>query len=127
MPLPLFGEHMSLYKSEYDEHGVLNNYHWNEDDQTMAVERKYDCSSILKLNKEQQTASLDSRFGNEMLHHVAEIPMTMILQFKKEHNIDVLSADPSEAKRFMKLLDDPDYRYLKTTVKKFSRRTAGTT
>ncbi len=117
----------SLYKSEYDEHGVLNNYYWNESDQTMDVERKFNVTSILKANKEQQITSLDSRFGSEMMHSVAEIPMGMILMFKKDYNLDVFSSDPSEIKRLMRLLDDPDYRYLKTTVKRLGRRVVGST
>lgn len=112
---------MSLYTQEYDDLGVLNSYYWNENDGTMDVRRTYDCTYILEMNKAQQINSIDSRFGNEMMHHVAEIPMTMILQLKKEHNVDVLSSDPTEAKRLMKLLDDPDYRYLKTTVKRLNR------
>ena len=115
----------TLYKSEYDERGVLNRYYWNEDDQTMDVRRTFDVSSILELNKRQAVSSLDKRYGKEMLHHVAEIPMTMIVYFKQKHNLDIFDPDPSEQKRFLKLLDDPDYMYLKSTVKKLSRRTVG--
>jgi hypothetical protein len=118
---------MSLYKSEYDEMGVLNEYHWDDAAETMGIKRVFDCNHIIKKNKEQQTGSLDSRFGNEMMHHVAELPLALVLKFKQEYNLDVMSNDPNENKRLMRLLDDPDYRYLKTTVKKLSRRIAGTT
>lgn len=118
---------MSLYKSEYDENGVLNRYYWNEDDKTMDVRRTFNVDHILKSNVRRANATVDSRYGDEMLHHVAEIPLTMITYFLQEHNLDVFSPDENEKKRLLKLLDHPDYEYLKTTVKRLARRRAGTT
>ena len=71
----------------------------------------------------QESLSIDKRFGKEMLHHVAEIPNAIIVKMQREHNLDVFSTDPNEQKRLRRLLESPDYRYLKTTVSKLWRPT----
>jgi hypothetical protein len=56
-----------------------------------------------------------------MMHHVAEIPSGVIIKLQREHGLDLFSSDPAEMRKLRRILDDPEFRYLKTTVKKLSR------
>jgi hypothetical protein len=112
---------MELYKDEYNLDGTRARYYWDAMNEKMTVRHTYDCGSILQQNKQAQIGTLDRRFGNEMLHHVAEIPNGVVIKLKREHDIDVFSNDPDQLKRLLRLLDDPEYKYLKTTVKGLSR------
>ena len=100
-------------------------YYWDEATQTSTIKTTWDVGDILDQNKRRANSSVDSRFGGEMLHHVAEIPMGVIMKLKSEHNIDVFDTTPDTTKRLLKLLDDPEWRYLKSTVRMLSRRTIG--
>jgi hypothetical protein len=83
----------------------------------MTIKHTHDVGDILENNKRRANDSIDSRFGNEMLHHVAEIPNGVIEVWLKE-GIDIFSEDPDMQKRWMKKLHDPEWRYLRSTVKK---------
>jgi len=52
-----------------------------------------------------------------MLHHFAEIPNGVIELWAKE-GLDVFSNDPAMQKRILRKLHDPEWKYLRTTVKK---------
>lgn len=96
---------------------------WDSSAQEFTIKSTFDVTSIIQANKQMANASLDGRFGNEAMHHVAEIPNVFIVKFKKEHNLDIFSSDPSEQKRLRRLLELPEYRFLKTTVSKLWRPT----
>ena len=85
------------------------------------IKNTYEIGAILEANKRAAASSVDGRFGREMLHHVAEIPNVFITKFQREHGVDVFSQDPEQKKKLRKLLEHPDYRFLKTTVKKLWR------
>lgn len=93
-------------------------YYWDPDSKTMTIKSTHDVGSILEANKRQQSLTLNARYGNERMHHVADIPLAVIMRFKQKHGVDAFSSDPSEKLKLRKLLESPDYRYLKTTVKK---------
>lgn len=116
---------MKLIDSERSDRGHLVRYYWDDADSRLHIRTTYDSSDVIKANKAQQILSLDTRFGGEMMHHVAEIPDGIVVKWLAE-GIDVLSTDPDMKKRVRRKLDDPDYRYLKSTVRKLSRRTIGT-
>jgi hypothetical protein len=114
---------MQKYKQEWNPYtGAMETWYWDEATESFVVRNRWDLGDILANNKRKANASVDQRFGNDMMHHVAEIPMGIIAKFRKDYNIDIFSSDPDQQKALMKKLDDPDYRYLKTTVKMFSRR-----
>ena len=99
---------------------------YNPDDQSWTIKTTHDVGNILKTNIEQANASIHKgRFGDQMLHHVAEIPNGVIIKLKREHGVDVFSKDPEQQKKLRQLLDTPDFRYLKSTVRMLSRRGAG--
>lgn len=93
-------------------------YYWDESKQELTIKNTFEVGDILEQNKRRANSSLDQRYGNERLHEVAQIPVVFVTKFLKEYNLDVFSSDPSEKKRLRKLLEDPEFRFLKTTVKK---------
>lgn len=97
--------------------GAVETYYWDDATKTMTVRNHFDCTDIIENNKRRANASVDQRFGNEMLHHIAEIPLGVVELWMKE-GIDVFSHDPGMKKKVMRKLHDPEYRYLRTNVKK---------
>ena len=115
---------MKAFRKEYNPYkDAVETYYWDESTETMTIKNTFDVSDILEANKRQAHTSLDQRYGKQMMHHVAEIPNVFITKFLKEHNLDIFSEDPSDQKRLRKLLELPEYRFLKTTVKKLWRPT----
>lgn len=116
------------WKTERDPNtGILERYYWDAEEEVMTIRKTHDITDVIQSNKARANASLDQRFGNQMLHHVAEIPLAIVIKWQKEYGIDVFSMDPDQKKRVLKMLDDPEWRYLKTTVKRVSRLGVGTT
>lgn len=101
--------------------GNRENWYWDADNQKWHIQTIHHVGDVLEMNKRQQVASLDQRFGNQMMHHVAEIPNGVIIKLKREHGVDVFSNDPEQQKKLRKLLDDPEFRYLKSTTKRLWR------
>ena len=115
---------MKAFKKEYNPFKeAYETYYWDEAAQKMTIKNTFNIGDILANNKRQQNASLDSRYGKQMMHHVAEIPNVFIAKFLKEHNLDVFSQDPNDQRKLRRLLESPEYRFLKTTVKKLWRPT----
>ena len=109
---------MKHFKTDYNPvTGAREDYYWDEMDQKLTIRNRHDVTDVIEGNKQQQNASLDSRYGNQMMHHVADIPMAVVMQWKKE-GLDIFRNDPETKRRLRRKLNDPDYRYLKTTVKK---------
>tara|TARA_R110000851_G_scaffold65236_3_gene148165 strand:+ start:1082 stop:1432 length:351 start_codon:yes stop_codon:yes gene_type:complete len=115
---------MGLTHKEWNaEKGAMETWTWNPTTEQFTIKNTFELGSVLEANKRQQSASLDQRYGNEMMHSVAEIPMAMVTVFLKKHNVDVFSQEPEQKLKLRKLLDDPEYRYLKTTTKRLWRPT----
>lgn len=111
---------MKHFKTEHNPiTGAREDYYWDDDD-GLTVRNRYDVTEILESNKRVQNTTVDQRYGNEMLHRVAEIPLAVVMQLRQKHNIDVFSSDPDQKRRLLRILDDPEYRYLKTTVRKLA-------
>ena len=115
---------MQAFRKEYNPYkDAYETYYWDPTTEQMVIKNTFNIGDILESNKKLQNASIDSRFGKQMMHHVAEIPMVFISKLLKEHNIDVFNTDPQEQKKLRRLLETPEYRHLKTTVKKLWRPT----
>lgn len=115
---------MKAFRKEYNHFkDAVETYYWDEDKEKLVIKNTFNVSDILETNKRMQNASIDSRFGNKRMHHVAEIPMVFISKLLREHNIDVFNTDPTEQKRLRRVLETPEYRHLKSTVKKLWRPT----
>ena len=113
---------MKAFHKEYNPWtDAVDTYYWDDETQDMRIKTKFDCRDILESNKKLANATIDARFNKGIFHHVAEIPNIFITKILKEHNIDVMSSDKNEQLRLRKLLETPEYRFLKTTTKKLWR------
>lgn len=98
--------------------GNREDYYWDEQEQVITQRTREDVADILESNKRKQSDSIDARYGKQMLHHVAEIPMSIVLKWKREHGVDVFSSDPEQKRKVKRLLNDPEYRYLRSNNKR---------
>ena len=110
------------YNSLFDK---VETYYYDDVKDEVIVKNTHRVGDVLEQNKRAAAATLDRFVGKQRYHHVAEIPNGVIVKLKKEHNIDVFSQDPAEQRRLMRLLQDPEYRYLKTTTKRLWRPKGG--
>jgi hypothetical protein len=109
---------MYEFRKNYDSFsGRTDTYYWDDATKTMSIKHTHEVGDVLEQNKRRANASVDTRFGNEMLHSFAEIPLGVVETWLKE-GIDLFSEDPDMQKKVMRKLHDPEYRYLRTTVKK---------
>ena len=99
--------------------GNREDYYWDDAEGKLIQRTRANVTKILEANKRQNNASIDQRFGNQMMHEVANIPLTVVTEWRKKYGIDVFK--PEHKKKMLRLLDDPEYRYLKTTTKRLSR------
>ena len=85
-------------------------------DDRMVITHEQDIASIIDGNK--RLANDDSitakGIKNDMWHY-ASIPNALIVKWKQELGVDVFNKN--HRKRVFRLLNSPEYRYLKTTSK----------
>lgn len=95
-----------------DRTGIERWFH--HDGETIAIETKQDVSKALdvcrKIRNEFQGYKDE---GDHHHHHVAHFPQVVIDHWREEYGLDVFDPDHSEA--VWKKLNDPDWRYLRTT------------
>lgn len=81
--------------------------------------------AVIERNKRMQNDSIDSTYinNNQMLHPAACLDNLTVERLMKEENINVfeLNSNPENGRRFLRWLEDPENRYLKTTTKKLWR------
>lgn len=112
---------MELYKTEWNPYkDAMERWYWDDATEQFTIKNTFDVTDILKANKAQQNLTIDSHYGNERMHEVAQIPMVFISKLLTDHNIDVFNTDPTNQKRLRQVLDQ-EYPALKTTVKKLWR------
>lgn len=97
-------------------------YHeYDEANKQTIIEEIQDVEPILETNKRIQTHDAGGAMGlteysrkgiKKGWWHVASIPNGVILRWKKEKGIDVFNKDHWKA--VVKLLNDPEWRYLRT-------------
>lgn len=93
-----------------DDLGVIETVHQDSSGR-LTIARKQDVSRILDANKAQSNDA-PGRFKDEMLNHVARIPMVVYEQWLKELPKD---ADEATKKRHIRAkLNDPDTAFLRT-------------
>lgn len=81
----------------------------------MQISHHQDVERILDGNKRLQNAPEITRKGikKDMIHY-ASIPNVLVVKWKHEKGIDVFN--PEHRKKLFRLLNDPEYAYLKTTT-----------
>ena len=83
---------------------------------TTTIYREQDVSTILDINKALQNNEQFTREGIKSgWWHYGKIPMIVIEKWLNEHGVDVFNRDHQKA--VFRLLNQPEYRYLKTTTK----------
>ena len=83
---------------------------------TTTIGYSADSSPIIERNKAIQNDTEISKYGiKEGWWLYASIPAEVQVMWMIEHGIDILNKD--HGPRISKLLNDPEYRYLKTTSK----------
>ena len=113
---------MQFIRKDWNElRGCWESYYWDPETEKVTIKNTFDVTAVLEHNKRLKNSTIDRRYGEGLMHHVAEIPNAFIHKFMKEHNVDVFSSDPDEQKRLRRLLESPEYAFLKTTVKKLWR------
>jgi hypothetical protein len=86
-----------------------------ESDKTVVI-REQDASLIIEANKVLQNNDDLTKGGiKNSWWHYAQIPNIVIEKWKSEHGVDLFNKDHQKA--VFKLLNDPQYKYLKTTTK----------
>tara|TARA_R100000231_G_C5240588_1_gene139646 strand:- start:318 stop:617 length:300 start_codon:yes stop_codon:yes gene_type:complete len=85
-------------------------FHWHEPTKEMAIEHIQDIKPLIDSNKKLQQED----------HHIADdfrlsarIPMTVYYEWKNKFGVDMF--DPNHKEGVKKLINSPEYRYLKTT------------
>jgi len=101
---------------EYDPFtGITTTFDYDYATDTTIVGSEQDVSLLLDVNKKLQNDHSYSRNGikNDWWHY-ASIPSIIIQKWKDEFGIDVFNKD--HLKAVYAKLNDPEYRYLKTTA-----------
>lgn len=101
--------------------GNQEDFYFDHEAGKLVQRTRHKVGEVLERNKRQANRTIDGRKfgGGEMLHEVANIPMGVVLKWKREHGVDVFNKE--HKRKMLRLLDDPEYRYLKSTTAKLSR------
>lgn len=97
---------------DHDPHTGLRKY-MNYDEATDAIQISYAQdraaqNTVLDRNKSAQSDQWDRRSD---FWHAAHIPVGVMYEWKVKHGVDAW--DPAHKPGVMRLLNDPDYRYLR--------------
>lgn len=85
------------------------------------ISREQDVNPVLELNKTLWNSDEYTKRGmKEEFWHYAQIPVLLIEKWRIEEGLDVFNKNHS--KRLFQKLNDPQYRYLKTTPKHHTPR-----
>ena len=88
----------------------------HEEGEKTIITREQDVSTILEANKAIQNDDQITRDGiKKSWWHYAQIPNIIIEKWQTEHGVDLFNRDHQKA--VFRLLNQPEYRYLKTTTK----------
>jgi hypothetical protein len=85
---------------------------WETTDYGFQLHYEQDVEKILDLNKAKQRAGRDYYAQDKEMWRVASIPITIQMEWMTKHGVDIHNDD--HWPRVQRLLNDPDYRYLKT-------------
>ena len=95
--------------------GEMLSFRYNHDNDTVTLGHHQDTEALLERNKE---AMLDPdkhrRQAKEEWAHYATIPNIVVLEWRQKYGVDFF--DKNHWSACMKLLNDPEYRYLKRTT-----------
>lgn len=94
---------------------VKSEFHYDEMEDKSHVRQVQDVEPILEANKTAQTLN-DGYSPSRDLKRIASIPLVIAQQWMKEDGINWMSLPKDEkAKYLRKKLNDPEYRFLRTS------------
>jgi len=95
--------------------GVTTYHHFDELTDETTIEVVQDAAPFLRINEMNRNDDSYKRQGmkNDMLH-VARIPIGVQAKWMAEYGVDIYNKD--HWPRVKRLLNDPNYRYLRTTT-----------
>tara|TARA_R100001460_G_scaffold106093_1_gene153311 strand:- start:664 stop:963 length:300 start_codon:yes stop_codon:yes gene_type:complete len=88
-------------------------FHWHEPTKEMAIEHIEDIQPLIESNKKLQQ---EDHFIKDDFRLSARIPMTVYYEWKNKFGVDLFNPDHKEGVK--KLINSPEYRYLKTTTRR---------
>lgn len=96
--------------------GVSTYFNYDHSTDTSIVSSEQDVSAVIEANKILQNSESYTKKGMKASWwHYASIPNIVIEKWKNEYGVNVF--DKNHEKRVFRLLNQPEYRYLKTTTK----------
>ena len=115
---------MSRYSATVDynpQTGIERKFHRLHDGEWAYETTQHTTHNILDFNKERQNhySPVSQVNGDRM---VASIPLIFIQKWFNEYGIDYWSPDPDMQKRVDRLLDEPEWRWLRTDDSVLSKR-----
>ncbi len=111
---------------DYDHLSGVKTWHEYDDlTKETIISQEQDVGPILERNKKLQNIGADGGGLNQYARqgikndfvHVGTIPVGVQLKWRKEHGVDIYN--PNHTKAIMKLMNDPDYRYLRTATGRY--------
>jgi hypothetical protein len=97
--------------------GITETIVYDELTDGLTIRREQDCTAVIDFNKEVQNDSSESwRGADNDFWRGASIPVVIIEKWRRELGVDVFNDDHWPAVR--RLLNSPDWRWLKTTPKR---------
>jgi len=98
--------------------GIEEWFHYDSLTDSVHIETVQNVEPILDGNKDRQNDEQYSKNGikNDMWHY-ASIPLVVQMRWLNEYGMDNWPLRPGNEKLLFKLLNSPDWRYLKTTQK----------
>lgn len=95
---------------------ITTTFDFDHASNTTIVGREQDVQGILEVNKSLANNDDYTKGGiKDSWFHCASIPNIVIEQWKNKYGVDVFNKDHEKAVK--RLLNNPEYRYLKTTTK----------
>jgi len=96
--------------------GITTNFDYIPETDTTVISHEQDVSLILDINKAIANDTDISKAGIKGgWWHYAQVPNIVIQKWLNEHGVDFYNK--GQQKEIFKLLNMPEYRYLKTTTK----------
>ena len=96
-----------------DSHGgVVSEFHYDESEDKTTVNVVQDCEPIIEKNKALQSESPDNVLGRR----IASIPLVVVQKWMQEDGVNFLALPKHEKGKYLRRkLNDPEYRYLRTS------------
>lgn len=92
---------------------INTKFNYDHKEENVVLHNTQDIQPILEMNKMEMNG--DSPYGvqnNPELRKVASIPLIIIEKWKRELGVDIM--DKNDMPKVKKLLNDPEYRWLRT-------------